>query len=53
MAATHGLFVPMRIVARLFDGVRSTYVYRLKVPALLRKTQMSTNQIESMFSLVR
>lgn len=28
-------------------------VHRLKVPALLRKTLMSTNPIESMFSLVR
>ena len=28
-------------------------VHRLKVPALLRKTVMSTNPIESMFSLVR
>jgi len=28
-------------------------VHRLKVPALLRKTLLSTNPIESMFSLVR
>jgi transposase-like protein len=28
-------------------------LHRLKVPALLRKTLMSTNPIESMFSLVR
>jgi transposase-like protein len=28
-------------------------VHRLKVPTLLRKTLMSTNPIESMFSLVR
>jgi transposase-like protein len=28
-------------------------VYRLKVPALLRKTRLSTNRIESMFSLVQ
>lgn len=28
-------------------------LHRLKVPVLLRKTLMSTNPIESMFSLVR
>ena len=28
-------------------------MYQLKVPALLRKTLLSTNPIESMFSLVR
>jgi len=28
-------------------------LHRLKVPALLRKTPLSTNPIESMFSLVR
>jgi hypothetical protein len=28
-------------------------LHRLKVPVLLRKTLMSTNRIESMFSLVR
>ena len=28
-------------------------MHRLKVPALLRKTLLSTNPIESMFSLVR
>jgi putative transposase len=34
-----------------FEGLLT--VHRLKVPTLLRKTLMSTNPIESMFSLVR
>ena len=40
------------------DSLREAFeelltVHRLKVPALLRKTLLSTNPIESMFSLVR